>query len=162
MHVDGAERQPGDGTGDAPWAGHGEGGHPERAGPAAQCQPAQLLHRDYQRQALDLAAELGVAFGIVDLSLAPTPTVGDSIGQILKTLGIARIGVSMGMEWTYDPLVAVNAHLEAGHFLLFLLQDRDDIHGSTACQADGHQLHRLEAVIIAAHSWHSAQREGEP
>jgi len=40
----------------------------------------------------EVAAELGVAFGIVDLSLAPTPTVGDSIGEILKTLGIARVG----------------------------------------------------------------------
>jgi uncharacterized protein (UPF0210 family) len=40
----------------------------------------------------EVAAELGVAFGIVDLSLAPTPTVGDSIGEILKTLGIERIG----------------------------------------------------------------------
>jgi len=40
----------------------------------------------------EVAKELGVAFGIVDLSLAPTPTVGDSIGEILKTLGISRIG----------------------------------------------------------------------
>lgn len=40
----------------------------------------------------EVAAELGVAFGIVDLSLAPTPTVGDSVGEILKTLGITKIG----------------------------------------------------------------------
>lgn len=40
----------------------------------------------------EVAAELGVPFGIVDLSLAPTPTVGDSIGEILKTLGISRVG----------------------------------------------------------------------
>ena len=40
----------------------------------------------------EVAAELGVAFGIVDLSLAPTPTVGDSVGEILKTLGITAIG----------------------------------------------------------------------
>jgi uncharacterized protein (UPF0210 family) len=40
----------------------------------------------------EVAAELHVPFGIVDLSLAPTPTVGDSIGEILKTLGIERIG----------------------------------------------------------------------
>ncbi len=40
----------------------------------------------------EVAAELGLPFGIVDLSLAPTPTVGDSIGEILKTLGIERIG----------------------------------------------------------------------
>jgi hypothetical protein len=40
----------------------------------------------------EVARELSVAFGIVDLSLAPTPTVGDSIGEILQTLGIAQIG----------------------------------------------------------------------
>jgi hypothetical protein len=40
----------------------------------------------------EVAAELGLPFGIVDLSLAPTPQVGDSIGEILRTLGIERIG----------------------------------------------------------------------
>lgn len=40
----------------------------------------------------EVAAELGVPFGIVDLSLAPTPTIGDSVGDILKMLGIAQIG----------------------------------------------------------------------
>jgi len=40
----------------------------------------------------EVAKELGVAFGIVDLSLAPTPMVGDSVGEILRTLGIERIG----------------------------------------------------------------------
>ncbi|MBC7337479.1 MAG: DUF711 family protein, partial [Clostridia bacterium] len=40
----------------------------------------------------EVAAELGVAFGIVDLSLAPTPMVGDSVGEIIRTLGIDRIG----------------------------------------------------------------------
>ncbi len=40
----------------------------------------------------EVAAELGMPFGIVDLSLAPTPTVGDSVGEILKTLGIGAIG----------------------------------------------------------------------
>lgn len=40
----------------------------------------------------EVAAELGLAFGIVDLSLAPTPEIGDSVGEILKTLGISHIG----------------------------------------------------------------------
>jgi hypothetical protein len=40
----------------------------------------------------EVAHELGVAFGIVDLSLAPTPKAGDSVGEILKTLGLAQIG----------------------------------------------------------------------
>jgi len=40
----------------------------------------------------EVAAELGESFGIVDLSLAPTPDVGDSIGEILQILGIEHIG----------------------------------------------------------------------
>jgi uncharacterized protein (UPF0210 family) len=40
----------------------------------------------------EVAAKLDVAFGIVDLSLAPTPQIGDSVGEILQALGIERIG----------------------------------------------------------------------
>ena len=40
----------------------------------------------------EVAARLGVAFGIVDLSLAPTPQVGDSVGEILQAMGVAKIG----------------------------------------------------------------------
>ena len=40
----------------------------------------------------DVARKLGVSFGVVDLSLAPTPAVGDSVGEILETMGIAQIG----------------------------------------------------------------------
>jgi hypothetical protein len=40
----------------------------------------------------EVAARLGVPFGIVDLSLAPTPRVGDSVGEILQAMGIDRIG----------------------------------------------------------------------
>jgi hypothetical protein len=39
-----------------------------------------------------VAETLGVPFGIVDLSLAPTPNVGDSVGEILKILGVDAIG----------------------------------------------------------------------
>ncbi len=40
----------------------------------------------------EVAAELGVSFGIVDLSLAPTPKVGDSVGEIFQAMGISKIG----------------------------------------------------------------------
>ncbi len=40
----------------------------------------------------EVADVLGVRFGIVDLSLAPTPTVGDSIGEIFNALGIKSVG----------------------------------------------------------------------
>lgn len=40
----------------------------------------------------EVASVLGVSFGIVDLSLAPTPVVGDSVGEILQTMGVRHIG----------------------------------------------------------------------
>ncbi len=36
--------------------------------------------------------ELGVPFGIVDLSLAPTPAVGDSVAHILEEMGLENCG----------------------------------------------------------------------
>ena len=39
-----------------------------------------------------LAKMLGVPFGIVDLSLAPTPAVGDSVAHILEAMGLETCG----------------------------------------------------------------------
>lgn len=41
----------------------------------------------------EVAQNLGIPFGVVDLSLAPTPTVGDSVGEIFQSLGLLSIGV---------------------------------------------------------------------
>lgn len=38
------------------------------------------------------AARLNVPFGIVDISLAPTPAVGDSVAEILEAMGLERCG----------------------------------------------------------------------
>ncbi len=40
----------------------------------------------------EVAKELGLDFGIVDLSLAPTPAVGDSVGNILEEFGLESVG----------------------------------------------------------------------
>ena len=39
-----------------------------------------------------VSQELGIEFGVVDLSLAPTPKVGDSVGEILQILGVDDVG----------------------------------------------------------------------
>ena len=39
-----------------------------------------------------VAERLGVPFGIVDISLAPTPTEGDSVAEILKAMGVEDVG----------------------------------------------------------------------
>ena len=45
-----------------------------------------------QLVALEASKRLGIPFGIIDLSLAPTPAVGDSIAEIFETLGLERAG----------------------------------------------------------------------
>ncbi|HSO67082.1 MAG TPA: PFL family protein [Desulfatirhabdiaceae bacterium] len=40
----------------------------------------------------EVAQKLGIRFGVVDLSLAPTPNVGDSVGEIFQSLGLDSIG----------------------------------------------------------------------
>lgn len=40
----------------------------------------------------NVAEKHGVPFGIVDISLAPTPAEGDSIGDILKAMGVEDVG----------------------------------------------------------------------
>ncbi|MBO5667484.1 MAG: PFL family protein [Firmicutes bacterium] len=39
-----------------------------------------------------VSKELGVPFGIVDLSLAPTPAIGDSVANILEEIGLETCG----------------------------------------------------------------------
>ncbi|HPE94697.1 MAG TPA: PFL family protein [Bacillota bacterium] len=45
-----------------------------------------------QLVAAEASQRLGVDFGIVDLSLAPTPAVGDSVADILEAMGLERCG----------------------------------------------------------------------
>ena len=45
-----------------------------------------------QLVAQEAAKRLGVPFGIIDLSLAPTPAVGDSIGEIFQEMGLEQPG----------------------------------------------------------------------
>lgn len=45
-----------------------------------------------QLVAREVSAQLGTKFGIVDLSLAPTPVVGDSIARILEEMGLEKCG----------------------------------------------------------------------
>ena len=40
----------------------------------------------------NVAREMNLPFGVADLSLAPTPAVGDSVGEIFQTLGLSSIG----------------------------------------------------------------------
>lgn len=43
---------------------------------------------------VEASNRLGVPFGIVDLSLAPTPAVGDSVAHILEEIGLEKCGAA--------------------------------------------------------------------
>ena len=45
-----------------------------------------------QLVAQEASRRLGIPFGIIDLSLAPTPAVGDSVAEILQEIGLERVG----------------------------------------------------------------------
>ncbi len=45
-----------------------------------------------QLVAKEASEKLGIPFGIIDLSLAPTPAVGDSVAGILEEIGLERAG----------------------------------------------------------------------
>lgn len=50
------------------------------------------ITRAGQLVAREAARRLGAEFGIVDLSLAPTPARGDSVAQILEEMGLKSVG----------------------------------------------------------------------
>lgn len=50
------------------------------------------ITRAGQMVAREAADTLGVPFGIIDLSLAPTPAVGDSIAEIVEEMGLEMAG----------------------------------------------------------------------
>ena len=50
------------------------------------------ITRAGQLVAREASKRLGIPFGIVDLSLAPTPALGDSVAHIIEEMGIERTG----------------------------------------------------------------------
>ncbi len=45
-----------------------------------------------QLVAAEASRRLGIPFGIIDLSLAPTPLMGDSVAEILEEMGLEKVG----------------------------------------------------------------------
>ena len=71
----------------------------ERAGDCSFSELADIIKKTAfkvtrmgQLVACEASKRLGVPFGIVDLSLAPTPAVGDSVAHILEAMGLERCG----------------------------------------------------------------------
>lgn len=71
----------------------------QRAGDCDLAQLAEIVKRTAfkitrmgQLAAKEASKRLDVPFGIVDLSLAPTPAVGDSVAHILEEMGLESVG----------------------------------------------------------------------
>lgn len=71
----------------------------ERAGNCSFSELADIIKKTAfkvtrmgQLVACEASKRLGVPFGIVDLSLAPTPAVGDSVAHILEAMGVEKCG----------------------------------------------------------------------
>ncbi len=60
--------------------------------------------------AAEASTRLGVPYGIVDLSLAPTPAAGDSVAEILENMGLSRTG----MHGTTAALALLNDAVKKG------------------------------------------------
>jgi uncharacterized protein (UPF0210 family) len=99
----------------------------------------------------ELSRRLGVGFGIVDLSLAPTDRVGDSVGEILERIGVERVG---GHGSTAALALLNDAVKKGGAFAseyvgglsgAFIPVSEDKVMGRAA--AEGHlTLDKLEAM----------------
>ena len=63
-----------------------------------------------QLVAQEASKRLGVPFGIIDLSLAPTPAIGDSVAGILEEIGLERVGA----PGTTAALALLNDHVKKG------------------------------------------------
>jgi len=60
--------------------------------------------------AAEASSRLGIPYGIVDLSLAPTPAAGDSVAEILENMGLSRTG----MHGTTAALALLNDAVKKG------------------------------------------------
>ncbi|MGD8613863.1 MAG: DUF711 family protein, partial [Desulfobacterales bacterium] len=58
----------------------------------------------------EVADYLNIRFGVVDLSLAPTPNIGDSVGEIFQSLGL----LSIGAPGTTAALALINDAVKKG------------------------------------------------
>jgi len=70
-----------------------------------------------QLVAREASKRLGIPFGIIDLSLAPTPSVGDSVAEILQEIGLERVGA----PGTTAALALLNDQAKKGGVMASLL-----------------------------------------
>ncbi len=99
----------------------------------------------------EVSRRLGVAFGVVDISLAPTATPGDSVAEILELIGVERVGLpgsTVALAMLNDAVKkgGAMATSRAGGLSGAFIPVSEDAHFALAA-ADGHLvLEKLEAM----------------
>lgn len=99
----------------------------------------------------EVARRLEVPFGIVDISLAPTSTPGDSVAEILELIGVERVGLpgsTVALAMLNDAVKkgGAMATSRAGGLSGAFIPVSEDAHFASAA-ADGHLvLEKLEAL----------------
>ena len=73
-----------------------------------------------QLVAQEASKRMGIPFGIIDLSLAPTPSVGDSVAEILEEIGLERVGA----PGTTAALAMLNDQVKKGGVMGLILCGR--------------------------------------
>ena len=99
----------------------------------------------------EVARRMGVPFGIVDISLAPTSTPGDSVAEILELMGLERVGLpgtTVALAMLNDAVKkgGAMATSRAGGLSGAFIPVSEDANMASAV-ADGHLvLEKLEAM----------------
>lgn len=99
----------------------------------------------------EVARRLNVPFGVVDLSLAPTPNVGDSVGEIFQTLGLSHIGApgsTAALALLNDAVKKGGAFASSsvGGFSGAFIPVSEDLNIAEAAATGNLTLHKLEAL----------------
>ncbi len=99
----------------------------------------------------EVAKALGVQFGIIDLSLAPTPAIGDSVANVLEEFGLNSVGAcgtTFALALLNDAVKKgglMAAHRVGGLSGAFIPVSEDE--GMIRATRDGHlTLEKLEAM----------------
>ncbi|MDR2739571.1 MAG: PFL family protein [Treponema sp.] len=100
---------------------------------------------------MEAAKRLGVPFGILDLSLAPTPAVGDSVARILEEMGLESAGThgttaALAMLTDMVKKGGVMASTHVGGFSGAFIPVSEDEGMAAAVKAGTIGLDKLEAM----------------
>lgn len=105
----------------------------------------------------EVAKEIGASFGIVDLSLAPSPRIGDSVAKILEAMGLEIAGAPGSIAALYLLVDAVKkggamATSSIGGLSGAFIPVSEDYGMSRAAEVGAITIDRLEAMMAVCNT----------